>query len=107
MHAGGRLADEHEPLRTLAAARWRIALTLTAVMIVVYFGFIALIAYDREFLSILIAPGLTVGIVLGALVIVVSWLLTFWYVRWANTHYDERLAEIGRAGGGSTAGGAR
>ena len=102
------MADAHEPLRTLAAARWRIALTLTAVMIVVYFGFIALIAYNREFLSILLAPGLTVGIVLGALVIVVSWLLTFWYVRWANTHYDERLAEIGRAaGGGSTAGGAR
>ena len=90
------MADAHEPLRTLAAARWRIALTLTAIMIAVYFGFIALIAYNREFLSTLIAPGLTVGIVLGALVIVVSWLLTFVYVRWANTHYDEQLAEIGR-----------
>jgi uncharacterized membrane protein (DUF485 family) len=90
------LADEHEPLRTLAAARWRIAITLTVTMIVVYFGFIALIAYNREVLSILVAPGLTVGIVLGALVIVVSWLLTFIYVRWANTHYDEQLAEIGR-----------
>jgi uncharacterized membrane protein (DUF485 family) len=90
------LADADEPLRTLAAARWRIALTLTTIMIVVYFGFIALIAYNREFLSTLIAPGLTVGIILGALVIVVSWLLTFVYVRWANTHYDEQLAEIGR-----------
>ena len=90
------MADAHEPLRTLAAARWRIALTLTTIMIVVYFGFIALIAYNREFLSTLIAPGLTVGIILGALVIVVSWLLTFVYVRWANTHYDEQLAEIGR-----------
>ena len=90
------MADADEPLRTLAAARWRIALTLTTIMIVVYFGFIALIAYNREFLSTLIAPGLTVGIILGALVIVVSWLLTFVYVRWANTHYDEQLAEIGR-----------
>ena len=90
------MADEHEPLRTLAAARWRIAITLTVTMIVVYFGFIALIVYNREVLSILVAPGLTVGIVLGALVIVVSWLLTFIYVRWANTHYDEQLAEIGR-----------
>ena len=90
------MADADEPLRTLAAARWRIALTLTTIMIVVYFGFIALIAYNREFLSTLIAPGLTVGIILGALVIVVSWLLTFVYVRCANTHYDEQLAEIGR-----------
>ena len=95
------MADAHEPLRTLAAARWRVALTLTATMIIVYFGFIALIAYNREFLSILIAPGLTVGIVLGALVIVISWLLTYAYVRWANTHYDEQLAEIGRNTGGS------
>jgi uncharacterized membrane protein (DUF485 family) len=88
------LADAHHPLRELAAARWRIALSLTLVMIVVYFGFIALIAYDRELLSTLIAPGLTLGILLGALVIVVSWLLTWFYVRWANTHYDVRLAAL-------------
>jgi uncharacterized membrane protein (DUF485 family) len=101
------LADAHEPLRTLAAARWRIALTLTVTMIVVYFGFIALIAYYRDVLSILIAPGLTLGILLGALVIVISWLLTFIYVRWANTHYDEQLAEIGRAGTSTRTGGGR
>ena len=92
------MADTHEPLRALAAARWRIALTLTVVMIVVYFGFIALIAYDRALLSVLIAPGLTVGILLGALVIVVSWLLTYIYVRWTNTHYDEQLARFAASG---------
>ena len=91
-----------EQLRALAAQRWRIALTLTAVMIVLYFGFIALIAYDKPFLSTLITPGLTVGILLGALVIVVSWLLTYGYVRWANTRYDVALRELNagqRAGG--------
>ncbi len=92
------MADADAPLRLLAAARWRIAITLTVVMIVVYFGFIALIAYNRELLSVLIAPGLTVGILLGALVIVVSWLLTWVYVRWTNTHYDEQLAAIGAEG---------
>ncbi|HEY7232982.1 MAG TPA: DUF485 domain-containing protein [Gemmatimonadaceae bacterium] len=92
-----------EQLHALASQRWRIALTLTAVMIVLYFGFIALIAYDRPLLSILLAPGLTVGILLGALVIVVSWLLTYGYVRWANTRYDVALRELsstkGAAGG--------
>jgi uncharacterized membrane protein (DUF485 family) len=83
-----------DKLRALAARRWRIALTLTAVMIVLYFGFIALIAYDRPVLATLLAPGLTVGILLGALVIVVSWLLTYGYVRWANTRYDVALREL-------------
>ena len=93
-----------EQLRALAAQRWRIALTLTAVMIVIYFGFIALIAYDKPFLSTLLTPGLTVGILLGALVIVVSWLLTYGYVRWANTRYDVALRELN---GGQRAGGDR
>lgn len=85
-------ADER--LRALAARRWRIALTLTAVMIVIYFGFIALIAFDRPVLATLVAPGLTVGILLGALVIVVSWLLTYGYVHWANTRYDVALRDL-------------
>ena len=93
-----------ERLRALAAKRWRIALSLTAVMIVIYFGFIALIAYDRSVLATMLAPGLTLGILLGALVIVVSWLLTYGYVRWANTHYDTELRAIE---GRTTAGGLR
>jgi uncharacterized membrane protein (DUF485 family) len=84
-----------ERLRALAAKRWRIALTLTVAMIVLYFGFIALIAYNRAVLAILLVPGLTVGILLGALVIVISWLLTYAYVRWANTHYDAALRALG------------
>jgi uncharacterized membrane protein (DUF485 family) len=88
------LATPDEQLGAIAAQRWRIALSLTAVMIVVYFGFIILIAYDRPVLAVLVAPGLTVGILLGALVIVVSWLLTYGYVRWANTRYDVALRSL-------------
>ena len=75
--------------------RWRVAIGLTAVMVLVYFGFIALIAYDKPFMSTLLTPGLTIGILAGALVIVIAWLLTWWYVRWANKHYDARLHELG------------
>ena len=42
----------------------------------------------------MIAPGLSLGILLGALVIVASWLLTLVYVRWANIHYDAGLDEL-------------
>ena len=81
-------------LTALGTARWKIAGSLTALMMLVYFGFIALIAYDKPLLARLVAPGLTLGILVGALVIVASWLLTWFYVRWANTHYDAAVGDL-------------
>ena len=88
------MPDRHARLAALAAARGRIAVGLTAAMILIYFGFIGLVAFARPLLARLLAPGLSVGIVLGALVIVASWLLTLWYVRWANLRYDGELERI-------------
>ena len=84
---------------TLAASRWRIAIVLTIAVICIYFGFIALIAYRKEWMGSLIAPGLSVGILLGGIVIVSSWLLTWFYVWWANNHYDAKLDDMKREGG--------
>ena len=56
--------------------------------------FIMLIAFGREILARRVMPGLSLGILLGALVIVVSWLLTWVYVRWANRHYDPALRTL-------------
>jgi len=81
---------------TLAAARWRVAIALTAAVVCIYFGFIALIAYRQEWMGSLIAPGLSVGILLGAVVIVASWLLTWFYVWWANNRYDATLDALKR-----------
>jgi uncharacterized membrane protein (DUF485 family) len=86
-------------LRRLDAARWRMALGLTGAMVVLYFGFIALVAYGRPILGIQIVPGLSLGILLGALVIVVSWMLTWVYVHWANAHYDPGIDALTRWGG--------
>ena len=83
-------------LDELHRARTRVAAALTAAVVAVYFGFILLVAYAKPFLARRLAPGLTVGIVLGALVIVVSWLLTAVYVRWANRHYDRHLDALRR-----------
>jgi len=77
--------------RALASRQRRFAAGLTAVMIALYFGFILLIAFDKPLLARKLSPGLSLGIVLGAAVIVASWLLTWVYVRWANTHYDLEL----------------
>jgi uncharacterized membrane protein (DUF485 family) len=55
---------------------------------IVYFGFVLLVAFNKPLLAMLLIPGLSLGILLGALVIVVAWALTWIYVRWANRHYD-------------------
>jgi len=70
------------------------ALGLTGAMVVLYFGFILLVAFGRHILARRLIPGLTVGILLGALVIVASWVLTWVYVRWANTHYDPKVRSL-------------
>jgi uncharacterized membrane protein (DUF485 family) len=81
-------------LRALDKARWRMALTLTCAMVLLYFGFIALVAFGRPVLAVQVTPGLSLGILLGALVIVVSWVLTWVYVRWANTVYDPAVRAL-------------
>jgi uncharacterized membrane protein (DUF485 family) len=90
------VSETRESIRELDAARWRVALALTAAMVVLYFGFVLLVAYGRPLLALQVVPGLTLGILLGALVIVVSWVLTWVYVRWAATHYDPRVEALSR-----------
>ena len=81
-------------LRALAKARWRVAITLTAGMVAVYFGFVALIAWNKPLLGRLVARGLSLGILLGVIVIASTWVLTWVYVRWANGRYDPALARL-------------
>ena len=78
----------------LVRERSRFAWTLAIIMLVIYYGFILLVAFDKPLLGRLISPGLSLGVLLGALVIVLSWILTWIYVRWANTHYDKALHEL-------------
>src|SRR6266852_5769462 len=91
--------DQSSQLRALAGARNKIAIILTITMMVIYFGFIVLVAFDKALLGRVVVPGLSLGILLGALVIVASWLLTWIYVRWANAHYDTALTAMGRTEG--------
>ena len=86
----------HDSVDSLAAARWRIAIGLTIAMMVVYFGFILLVAFSKPLLATLISPGLSLGMLLGVLVILAAWVLIWIYVRWANTHYDAAIAGMRR-----------
>jgi uncharacterized membrane protein (DUF485 family) len=86
--------DHDAALRQLAGRRTRVALGLTAAVVMLYFGFIAAVAFAGPALGRPIVPGLSVGIAFGALVIVASWGLTWVYVRWANSRYDPALRAL-------------
>ena len=87
---------ELEELKRLARARWRIAGALTAAMMIIYFGFILLVAFNKPLLTRVVVPGLSIGILLGSLVIASAWVLIWVYVRWANNHYDASIDRVRR-----------
>ncbi len=88
------MSDRLRSLRALANQRWRISLWLTAAMMFVYFGFILLVAFNKELMGKTLVPGLSIGILLGALTIVTAWILIYIYVRWTNNNYDSQLARL-------------
>jgi uncharacterized membrane protein (DUF485 family) len=90
------MSDSHLHLTRVAAARWRLALLLTAIMTATYVGFILLIAFNKPLLGTVVMPGLSVGILLGVLLIFTAWTLILIYVRWTNTHYDSSVAAVRR-----------
>jgi uncharacterized membrane protein (DUF485 family) len=87
------MTDSHIHLTRVATARWRLAILLTTAMTLVYVGFILLVAFNKELLGTVILPGLSVGILLGVMVIVTAWVLILVYVRWTNAHYDTAVAD--------------
>ena len=57
---------------------------LSILVLAMYCGFILLVAYDKPLLGREITPGLSWGVLLGALVIISAWVLTFIYVVASN-----------------------
>jgi uncharacterized membrane protein (DUF485 family) len=80
--------------RMMARRKNMVSLALTIIMVVVYFGFIALLAWGKEIIGRPIGGGITLGIPIGIGVIVLAWVLTGIYVRWANASYDDMVARI-------------
>ncbi|WP_342375843.1 DUF485 domain-containing protein [Myxococcus stipitatus] len=88
--------SRNDALEALASSRWRVAAALTVATLVAYFGFILLVAFNKPLMGQQLIPGLSVGIVLGALVIVTAWALTGIYMLWANGRYDRALNPLRR-----------
>ncbi|MEH6437971.1 DUF485 domain-containing protein [Massilia sp. DD77] len=76
--------------RKLVAARSRFGWTLTWAMMIVYYGFTVLVAFNKEFMGSRIGEGvMSWGIPIGLFVILFTIVITGLYVRRANSQYDE------------------
>jgi uncharacterized membrane protein (DUF485 family) len=85
---------EDPEFRDLASRKNRISLFLTAVTLLLYYGFILLIAFKRDLFAFKVVGNVTFGIFLGIGVILACFLLTGVYVRWANQRYDAMVGRL-------------
>jgi uncharacterized membrane protein (DUF485 family) len=79
----------------LVRTRSRFAWSLSIVVLIVYFGFVGLVAFNKPLLGRSLFGGATsVGIPVGLGIILLSITLTAVYVRRANGAFDAELAAI-------------
>jgi len=80
--------------KKLVKYKWRVSILLTLTMLVIYFGFILLVAFNKPFLARPLGHNLTLGLPIGIGILVCAWLLTGVYIMWANRVHDSRMDEI-------------
>ena len=87
--------QRHPKYLELRAKRNRLGVFLTILMLIVYYGYIALIAFNKPFLAQPIGAGVTsVGIPIGMGVIIFTIVITGIYVRRANGEFDRLTKDI-------------
>ena len=87
--------QSHPKYLELRTKRNRLGIFLTVLMLVAYYGYIALIAFDKKFLAQSIGSGVTtLGIPIGLGVILFTIIITGIYVRRANGEFDALTKQI-------------
>lgn len=81
----------HELIRKRSRFAWMLTLT----MLIIYFGFVATIAFNKQLFATSLNGGVaTIGIVVGLVVILSAFILTGIYVRRANAEFDALTKQI-------------
>ncbi|GAA5784724.1 membrane protein [Chitiniphilus shinanonensis] len=80
----------------LVHKRSRLGWTLSIIMLVIYYGFVLVLAFSPATFGTPISAGsvTTVGIPVGILVILSAFVITGIYVRRANTEFDQLTREL-------------
>ena len=87
--------QRHPKYLELRAKRNRLGVFLTILMLIVYYGYIGLIAFDKAFLAKPIGAGVTtLGVPIGMGVILFTIIITGIYIRRANTEFDALKEQV-------------
>ena len=87
--------SQHPKYRELKAKRTSLGWWLSLAGMLAYYGFILLVAFDKSLLAQKIGNGVTtLGMPLGVAVIVFTIIITWVYIRRANSEFDALTAEI-------------
>jgi len=88
----------HPSYRELKERRTRFGWWLTGAMMVLYYGFIMLVAFYKPLLSTRLGDGvMTLGMPIGLAVIMFTIVITAIYVRRANSEFDRLTEEVNQA----------
>ena len=91
---------DDKDFQSLSSQKLSISIILTILELVLYFGFIALIAFNKPFLSQKLSGAITIGIPIAVGTIILSWIFTGIYIRWANNTYDVLVKKVKEKIGG-------
>lgn len=93
-----RRVASHPAYLQLKSKRSSFGAWLTLAMLVVYYGFILLVAFNKQFLAQRLGDGVTtVGMPIGLGVIVFTVVITVFYIRRANREYDALADQVKKA----------
>jgi uncharacterized membrane protein (DUF485 family) len=92
-----RRIASHPQYLELKSRRSSFGWLLTIAMLIVYYGFIVLVAFNKPFLAQKLGAGVTtVGMPLGLAVILFTVVITVVYVRRANREFDALADQVNK-----------
>lgn len=94
LHKSATEVIESHDFKRLVSLRWTVSMVLLALLFVTYYGYILLIPYAPDFMKARIGEVTTNAIPIGVGVIVVAFVLTAFYVGWANKSYDPEVERL-------------
>lgn len=82
--------------KSMVSQKNTISWVLTVLELVLYFGFIGLIAFNKPYLAQKMSEGgaTTIGIPIAVGTILLSWVFTGIYIYWANNKYDAMIKQV-------------
>ncbi|WP_024851021.1 DUF485 domain-containing protein [Hydrogenovibrio kuenenii] len=85
------LPQYHQLVKERSSLAWKLSIA----MLVVYYGYILLLAFDPAFFTTIVSGQyVSIGFPVGVAIIIFSFLLTGYYVKKANSDFDKLTAEI-------------